>query len=98
MNILTMHKTKATAVKTTTIGCRIIESGLFPQILREQTTFYNSTSYCGRLHCSRLCFALCQYMNGIAPHGAPHVLDTAAQTPIFLSAVAQKRLVILSYH
>ena len=30
---------------------------LFPQSLWEQTTFFNSASYCGCLHCSRLCFS-----------------------------------------
>ena len=50
---------------------------LFPRILWGQTTFYNSAPYNGRLHYSRLCFAHCRDMHGIAPHGAPRV-DTAA--------------------
>ena len=46
---------------------------LLQQILWEQTTFYNSASYCGRLHYShlcygRLCFAHCRDMHGMAPH------------------------------
>ena len=70
---------------------------LLQQILWEQTTFYNSASYCGRFHYSRLRFAHCRDIYGNAPHGAPHVLDTAAQAPISSSAVAHKRLVKLTY-
>ena len=70
---------------------------LFPQILWGQTTFYNSAPYNGRLHYSRLCFAHCRDMHGIALYGAPHVFDTTAQAPISSLAVAHKRLVILTY-
>ena len=42
---------------------------LFPRILWEQTTFYDSAPYYGRLHYTGLCFAHCQDMHGIAPHG-----------------------------
>ena len=66
---------------------------LFPRILWGQTTFYNSAPYNGRLHYSRLCFAHCRDMHGIAPH----VFDTAAQAPISSLAVAHKTLVILTY-
>ena len=73
----------------------ITSCSLFPQYLLEQTTFYNSASYCGRLHCSRLRFAHCRDMHCIAPYGALHVFDTAAQAPTSSLAVAHKRLGIL---
>ena len=46
-----------------------MSGSLFSQSLQEQITFYNSTSYCVCLHYSRLCFAYCLDMHGIAPHG-----------------------------
>ena len=46
-----------------------MSGNLFSWSLQEQTTFYNVASYCGRLHYSGLCFAHCQDMHGIAPHG-----------------------------
>ena len=66
-----------------------------------QTTFYHSAPYNARLHYSRLCFAHCRDMRGIAPHGAPRVDTaahgtTAAEPLISSSAVAHKRPVKLT--
>ena len=71
----------------------ITSCSLFQQYLWEQTTFYNSASYCGLLHYSHHCFAHCRDMLGIAPH----VFYTAAQAPISSLADAHKTLVILTY-
>ena len=73
---------------------------LLQQILCEQTTFYNSASYCACFHYSlwygRLRFAHCRDIHGVAPHGAVHV-HAATQASISSSTVAHKRLAILTY-
>ena len=64
-----------------------------PASLWKQTTFYDSSSYCGCLQYSCLCLAHYRDTHCIALHGSPRVFDTAAQAPIFSSVVAHKRLV-----
>ena len=39
---------------------------------------------------SSLLFAHCHNIHGIAPHGARHVIETAAHAHISLSAVVEK--------
>ena len=39
---------------------------------------------------SSLLFAHCHNIHGIAPHGARHVIETAAHAPISLAAVVEK--------